>query len=159
MSRQVTTPVDRRRDRTMNRDPKAWARLGHALRQARLTGGLSQAEVAEQAAVSTASVQTAESGVVPKARMPYTLAPIARVLGWPPGAVEAVLNGAEPPGGWQDVPVQQQIDAEHLGSIITNAMVRATEHATAAEIRAATRIALDELRRQGLISKTDDVQP
>jgi transcriptional regulator with XRE-family HTH domain len=143
----------------MNRDPEAWARLGRALRQARLASGLSQDQVAEQAGVSTASIQTVEAGKVPKSRMPYTISPIARVLGWPPGAVDAVLEGAEPPGGWRDVSVQQQIDAECIAAAITNAMVRATEHATAAEIRDATRIALEELRRKGLISETGIVQP
>ena len=142
----------------MNRDPKAWERLGKALRSGRERLGLTQQELASQADVSGRAVQTAELGKVPKARMPFTLAPIARVLGWPPGAIEAVLDGAEPPGGWRDVPAQPQIDAERLGAIITNAMVRATEHATAAEIRAATRIAVEEMRRQGLLSTTDAVQ-
>jgi transcriptional regulator with XRE-family HTH domain len=143
----------------MNRDPKMWARLGQALKQSRLARGLSQGQLAEMADVSTASVQTAEAGKAPRSRMPYTIGPVARVLGWPDGAIEAVLDGAEPPGGWRDVPAHPQIDAERLGAIITNAMVRATEHATAAEIRAATRIALEEMRRQGLISTTDAVQP
>jgi hypothetical protein len=143
----------------MNRDPKMWARLGQALKQRRLARGLSQGQVAEMADVSMASVQTAEAGKPPRSRMPYTIGPIARVLGWPPGAVDAVLGGAEPPGGWRDVPVQPQVDASRIEAIITNAMVRATEHATTAEIRAATRIAVEEMRRQGLITTTDAVQP
>ncbi|MEU0667143.1 helix-turn-helix transcriptional regulator [Streptomyces lavendulocolor] len=142
----------------MNRDPEMWARLGQALKQARLARGLSQAELADAAGASTASVQSAEAGVVPKARMPITYARIATALGWPPGSVEAVLNGEAPPG-WSDVSVQQQIDADVLEGVITNAMVRATDNATAAEIRAATKIALDELRRRGLIPETDGVQP
>ncbi len=145
----------------MNRDPQSWARLGHALRSARDARGLTQAELGELAGVSGRSVQDAEAGTVPKSRMPYTLGRIAAALGWPEGAVDAVLDGAAPPGeGWRDVPVEQgQIDAEQLAGIMTNAMVRATEHATAAEIRAATKIALDELRKQGIIRETDGVQP
>jgi transcriptional regulator with XRE-family HTH domain len=145
----------------MNRDPQAWARLGRALRTAREQRRLSQDELAERAGVSTASVQSLEAGTVPKSRMPITLAPVAQALGWPTGAAAAVLEGEAPPdSGWRDVPVaQHQLDEERVAGIMTNAMVRATEHATAAEIRAATKIALDELRRQGLLSETNSVQP
>ncbi|WP_327329882.1 helix-turn-helix domain-containing protein [Streptomyces sp. NBC_01201] len=145
----------------MNRDPEAWARLGRALRSARDHQGLTQQELAEQADVSSRSIQEAEAGKMPAARMPYTLGRIAAALGWPEDAVTAVLDGSAPPGdGWQDAPVPQQlIDEEQLAGIMTNAMVRATEHATAAEIRTATKIALDELRRQGVIGETNRVQP
>lgn len=148
----------------MNRDPQAWARLGHLLKQARLARGLKQSELADQADVSSASVQAAEAGTVPKTRMPTTIGPIAATLGWPIGAVDTVLEGGEPPtvevaDGWQDVPVQQQIDAELLEGVITSAIVRATDSVTSAEIRAATKIALDELRRQGYLAETNSVQP
>ncbi|MEW2127058.1 helix-turn-helix domain-containing protein [Streptomyces sp. NPDC007259] len=147
----------------MNRDPEAWARLGRALRTAREQRRLSQDELADLAGVSTGSVQSLESGTVPKARVPITLSPVAQALGWPAGAAADVLEGEDPPasdGEWRDAPVpQQQLDEERVAGIMTNAMVRATEHATAAEIRAATKIALDELRRQGLLSETNSVQP
>ena len=71
-----------------------------------------------------------------------------------------MLDGQAPPGdGWQDVPVQQQVDAEVASGIITNAMVRATSKTTSDEIKEATRLALDEFRRLGLIAETDGVQP
>ncbi|MBV7671417.1 helix-turn-helix domain-containing protein [Streptomyces halstedii] len=143
----------------MNRDPEAWSRLGRALRNAREHRSLTQAELGEAAGVSGRSVQDAESGAVPKARMPYTIGRIAAALGWPEGAVDAVLDGQAPPGdGWQDVPVQH-LTEEQLAGIMTTAMVRATEHTTSAEIRAATKIALDELRRQGYLPETNRVQP
>ena len=142
----------------MNRDPAAWARLGHLLKQARRAAALTQDQLAELAGVSTASVQAAEAGTVPKLRMPTTLGPIATALGWPVGSVEAVLEGATPPG-WRDVPVQRLLDEEVLTGILTTAMVRAMESTPSAEIRAATRIALDELRRHGYLSKTNGVQP
>lgn len=134
---------------TMTRDPDAWARLGRALRAARERQGLSQAELAERAAVSTKSVQDAEAGRVPKRRMPYTLAPIAKALGWPSGAVDAVLAGAEPPGGWQDVRVE--VTGDQVEAVISNAMVRAMDNVTSAEIRKATQLAIDDLRRRGLL--------
>jgi transcriptional regulator with XRE-family HTH domain len=135
----------------MNRDPQMWARLGQALKRARESRGLGQLELAELAGVSKASVQSAEAGVVPKKRMPYTLARIGTALDWPSGAIEAVLDGAEPPGGWTDVSVQPLIDAEQLESIFTSAMVRATSTATSTEIRNATKIAIDELRKRGIL--------
>lgn len=135
----------------MNRDPAAWARLGQAIAQARRAQGLSQGELADRANVSIGSVQSAEAGNVPKARMPYTVPAIAKAVGWPQGAVEAVLGGAEPPTGWRDVPAQQYVDAEAIESGMTNAMVRASDGATAAEIKAAVKAGMDELRRQGLI--------
>jgi transcriptional regulator with XRE-family HTH domain len=142
----------------MNRDPRAWARLGQALKQARLSRGLSQAELAELAGVSTASVQNAEAGDVPKKRMPYTLARIGTALTWPSGSVEAVLDGAAPPGGWTDVSVQPQIDEEELESILNSAMLRATNSTTSTEIRNATKIAIDELRKRGILPP-QSVQP
>lgn len=144
----------------MNRDPEAWARLGHALRTTREHRGLTQQEVAGRAGVSARSVRDAEVGAVPKARMPYTIGRIAAALDWPEGHIDAVLAGAGPPGdSWQDVPVQAQVDEETVTGIITSAMVRATDNATPAEIREATRLALDALRRHGVISETDGVQP
>lgn len=144
----------------MNRDPKAWARLGHALRAAREARGLTQEDLADLAGVSGRSVQEAEAGTVPKKRMPYTIGRIASALGWPEGAVPAILDGAAPPGGdWRPVSVQAQVDEETATGIITSAMVQASENVTPAEIRKATRLALDALRRHGVITETDGVQP
>lgn len=133
----------------MNRNAEAWARFGRALREARLREGLTQEQLAGEAGVSTKSVQDAEGGKVPKARMPYTLTAIAKTLGWPVGSVDAVLGGAPPPGGWQDVSVP--VDEETVVGILTSAIVRATDNVTAAEIRNATQLAIDELRRRGII--------
>ncbi|MFF3300923.1 helix-turn-helix domain-containing protein [Streptomyces sp. NPDC002908] len=148
----------------MTPDPQAWARLGHLLKQARLAQGLKQSELAERAGVSTASVQSAEAGAVPKARMPTTLGPIATALSWPAGAIDRVLGGGNPSVAgkadeWRDASVQQQIDAEVASGIITNAMVRATSKTTSDEIKEATRLALDEFRRHGLIAETNGAQP
>lgn len=140
----------------MNRDPHAWARLGQELKNARTARGLSQAEVAELAGVSTASVQTAEAGTVPKARMPYTLPRIAKALGWPTGSVDAVLDGAPAPdSGWRDVPVRAHLDSDEVAGIWTSAMVRATDNVTTPEIRAAVRSAIGEMRKRGMLPETD----
>ncbi|MGW9249706.1 helix-turn-helix transcriptional regulator [Streptomyces badius] len=149
----------------MNRDPHAWARLGHKLKQTRLARGLKQSDVADEASVSLASVQSAEAGAVPKSRMPITLGPIATALGWRAGSIEAVLAGEEPivdspDGEWQSVPADQRVlEAEHLEGIMMNSMVRAMKNTPSGEIRAATQIALDELRRQGYLPETNSVQP
>ncbi|MFG2873335.1 helix-turn-helix domain-containing protein [Streptomyces sp. NPDC048338] len=134
----------------MNRDPGAWARLGHALRAAREHRGLTQAELGALADVSARSVQDAEAGTVPKARMPYTLGRIASALEWPPGSIEDVLGGGGVPGGWAETSVQKQVDEERLGQILTSSMVHNIA-ATTEEIANATAAALDALRREGLI--------
>ncbi|MDF2708137.1 MAG: hypothetical protein K0R62_3789 [Nonomuraea muscovyensis] len=135
----------------MNRDPEAWARLGQALANTRQAQKLRQEDVADKAGVSLKSVQSAEGGAVPKARMPYTVPAIARAIGWPDGAVDIVLDGGAPPGGWRDVPVQEQVDTERLEADLTHAYVRSSDSATGAEIKAATKAALDVLRQHGLI--------
>lgn len=138
----------------LNKDPKAWQRLGRALREARERRGTSQEELATEAGVSKGAVQAVEAGRVPKSRMPQTLAPIARALGWPAGGVELVLAGSEPPGGWQDIRVE--IADEEVAAILTNAMVRATDNATATEIRKAAEIAVADLRRRGFLAELND---
>ncbi|MFE9363725.1 helix-turn-helix domain-containing protein [Streptomyces sp. NPDC006978] len=144
----------------MNRDPQSWARLGRALRTAREHRGLTQQELGELAGTSARSVQEAEGGAVPKSRMPYTIGRIASALGWPEGGVDAVLEGEAPPGdSWQDVPVQPRPDEAQWAGIMTNAMVRAMKDTPSGEIRKATELALDELRRQGYLPETDCVQP
>lgn len=135
----------------MNRDPQAWARLGQALASARRALGLTQEELATQAGVGLGSVKNAEAGTVPKSRMPYTIPAVAKALGWPDGAVDSVLDGGAPPGGWVDVSVQKHVDAERLEADLTHAYVRASDSATGAEIKAATKAALDVLRQHGLI--------
>ncbi|MFU0241703.1 helix-turn-helix domain-containing protein [Streptomyces scabiei] len=136
----------------LNKDPEVWRRLGRALREARERRGWSQEELATKAGVSKGAVQGAEAGRVPKTRMPQTLSPIARALGWPAGSIEMVLGGGEPPGGWHDVRVE--IADEEVSSIMANAMVRSIDGATGAEIRQATELALAELRRRGFLTDT-----
>lgn len=143
----------------MNRDPHAWARLGQAIQQARMAQRLSQAQLAERAEVSLASVQNAEGGKPPKGRMPYTLPPIVAALGWPAGAIDSVLDGDDPPGGWRDIPARPPLDSDMVESVMTNAMVRATHGTTSAEIRAAVKIAVDALRDAGVLRETDGVHP
>lgn len=143
----------------MNRDPHAWARLGQAIQQTRLAQRLNQSQLAERAGVSLASVQNAEAGKPPKGRMPYTLPPIVAALGWPAGAIDTILNGGDPPGGWADVPAQSHLDPGLIESVITQAMVRATHGTTSSEIREAVKIAVDALREAGVLHETDGAQP
>ncbi|MDT0306829.1 helix-turn-helix transcriptional regulator [Streptomyces sp. DSM 44917] len=141
----------------MNRDPRAWQRLSRALREARGHKGLTQADLASLAGVSLAAVGAAEKGEPPEKRMPPTLPKIARALGWPAGAIETILEGADPPGGWTEPAAR--LDAGLVETVMTQAMVTATNQATAAEIRRAVTIAVDELRRHGVLNEPDDVQP
>lgn len=135
----------------MIRDPHAWARLGKAIATKRAAANMRQEDLALAAGVSHRSVQNAELGEPPKARMPQTLYPIVRALGLPDTWIDDVLAGADPSGAWRDVDVQDVVDEERLESDLTNAYVRASEHATAAEIKAATKAALDVLRQHRLI--------
>lgn len=135
----------------MNRDPEGWSRLGQAIATARRTQGLRQEDLAERAGVSLGSVQNAEGGAVPKARMPQTLHPIAKALGWPDDAIDNILAGGAPPGGWADVSAQEHVDVERLEVEMTHAMVRATDGVTTADIKRATKAAMDVLRQHGMI--------
>lgn len=135
----------------MNRDPHAWERLAKALASTRKAEGMRQSDLAAKAGVSLGSVQNAESGKPPEKRMPQSLYPIVKALGLPETWIDDVLAGKAPPGEWRDVDVQAEVDKERLASDLTNAYVRASDQATAAEIKAATAAALDVLRQHGLI--------
>jgi transcriptional regulator with XRE-family HTH domain len=135
----------------MNRDPEVWARIGRTIASRRAAEGMRQEDLAAKAGVSHRSVQNAELGIPPKARVPQTLYPIAKALDLPDTWIDDVLAGKAPPGEWRDVDVQAVVDEERLESDITNAFVRATEGTPSAEIRAATKAALDVLRQHGLI--------
>jgi DNA-binding transcriptional regulator YiaG len=87
-----------------------WARLGNALRIERQHRGLSQDDLAREAQVSTGSVQAVEAGKAPKSRMPYTVAPIARALGWPAGTVESVLGGEAAPVSPEAIALARRIE-------------------------------------------------
>lgn len=134
-----------------NRDPHAWARLGQAIQEARKRKGWTQPELAHRAGVSARSLWDAEHGRVPSGRMPYTLDRIAVQLNWPAGTIDAILAGDAAPGGWQSVDAQPLLDEEAVESALTGAMLRATTNTTTGEIRKAAKIALDELRAQGLL--------
>lgn len=135
----------------MTQDPGTWGRLGDALRADRERQGITQAQLASSAGVSIGAVQDAESGRVPRKRMPYTITRIANILGWPPGTVEHILQGGDiPTGVWVQRPAAPD-PGDVAAEIISGAMVRATDHATAAEIREAARIAVEEMRRRGVL--------
>jgi len=134
----------------MNRDPAMWARLAKAIASTRAAKGWRQEDLAARAGVSLGSVQNAESGTPPKARMPQSLYPIAKALGQPDTWIDDVLAG-KASGEWRDVDVQADVDEERLESDLTHAFVRASDQATAAEIKAAAKAALDVLRQHGLI--------
>ncbi|MGW0914684.1 hypothetical protein ACWD1Z_23445 [Streptomyces sp. NPDC002784] len=77
-------------------DAEAWSKLGRALRESREGGGHSRKALAGMAGVSEKSIQVAEEGRVPRGRMPQSIPRIAEGLGWPAGAVEQILSGADP---------------------------------------------------------------
>lgn len=135
----------------MNRDPEVWARIGRAIASKRAAEGLRQEDLAAKAGVSHRSVQNAESGTPPKARLPQSLYPIVKALGFPDTWIDDVLEGKTPPGEWRDVDVQAVVDEERLEADLTNAFVRASDKATGPEIREGVKAAIDVLRQHGLI--------
>jgi transcriptional regulator with XRE-family HTH domain len=56
---------------------------------------MSRKELALQSGVSDRTITNIESGRVPS-RRPQTLEPVAAVLGWAPGSIDAVLEGGSP---------------------------------------------------------------
>lgn len=145
----------------INRDPEAWARLGQAIRSERERQRMTQAELAQHASVSTKALQEAEAGKVPRARKPYTLTAIEETLGWPPGRVDLILAGETAQGAGRRLARFGATPDEELereaASAISGAMVHATDNVTASEIREATRLAIEELRRRGLLPKSADL--
>lgn len=84
----------------MNRDPKAWERLGRLISDARVQRDLSRAELAELADVADRSVYSAEVGYGKKPPLrvspPPTLIKIVVALGWTPESIQTVLSGGNP---------------------------------------------------------------
>lgn len=97
-----------RHDGGMQRD---WARLGAALRAARETRGLGQAEVGEQIGVGRGAMRNIERGEI--AKVSTTIRAYARAVGWEDGSIEAVLDGGDP----IVAPADSGRDAEAVQSI------------------------------------------
>jgi DNA-binding XRE family transcriptional regulator len=76
----------------MERD---WARLSHAIADARRRGGMTQDEFADALDVKRSTVQKLESGHA-YAKVGPTHRAVARLVGWTEGSVEDVLAGGEP---------------------------------------------------------------
>lgn len=85
----------------MNHDPKAWARLGAALRGTRESRGLTRQELAELLVargvkITPRTIANLETGVVPKKGVkPPSAEPVAAALGWKPGWVDRILSGED----------------------------------------------------------------
>lgn len=72
-----------------------WKRLAEAIRAARKARGWTQSDLAEAAGIGFSSLQRLESGK-PFTRMPPSVAPVERALGWTVGSAELVLVGGDP---------------------------------------------------------------
>lgn len=102
-----------------------WQRLGRLLRAERQRQALSRENLAAKAKVSARSIQSAESGRVPKSRRPFTLDAIERALGWPFGTVDHVLGGGDPP---LDVATSAHPPRGAAAPFITAVHIRATTY-------------------------------
>jgi DNA-binding XRE family transcriptional regulator len=77
--------------RVMNRD---WDRLGRAIKARREELGMTtQQALADAAGVTRQSVQSLESGKA-RTRMPVSIGPVEKVLGWEPGTAAKYLAPA-----------------------------------------------------------------
>lgn len=73
-----------------------WDRLGLAIKARREELGLTtQQALADAAGVTRQTVQSLESGKQ-RTRMPATIAPIEKALGWEPGTAARILAGDDP---------------------------------------------------------------
>lgn len=72
-----------------------WARLGKALAASRRAQNLTQADVAAEAGVGLATIQSIERGTQVKDPTP-SMRVYATIVGWAAGSIEAVLAGGEP---------------------------------------------------------------
>lgn len=71
-----------------------WARLGAAVREAREAKGLTQAGLGAEVGVGETTIANVERARTRK--VTPTLRSIARVLGWTPGSIDALLGGGSP---------------------------------------------------------------
>ncbi|MEU0181759.1 hypothetical protein ABZ312_11305 [Streptomyces sp. NPDC006207] len=83
--------------------------------------------------------------------MPQSLGPIARVLEWPPGTIEAILDGGLPPG-WAEPEERPLATVEQISAIVLRAALQSTDNVTAKEMRKLTALIVDELRQLGLVA-------
>lgn len=72
-----------------------WARVGAAVRTERKAQGLTQADLAGRAGVSTGTIRAVERGQEFQKVTPTHRA-VGRALGWTESSIEAVLDGGEP---------------------------------------------------------------
>jgi len=79
----------------MGRVEYDWTHLASAIRQRRDQIGMTQQQVAENAAVSTMTVRNLEAARA-YTRLPPSLGAVERALGWEHGSAQAVLAGGEP---------------------------------------------------------------
>lgn len=75
----------------MTRD---WARLGEALKGARVARGIEQQEVAQTIGVKRGALNNIEHGRI--ARVTSTVLAYARLVGWTDKSIDLVLNGGDP---------------------------------------------------------------
>lgn len=95
-------------------DAAVWREAGHAVYERRIELGMqSQTELAERAGVSLNSVSRLERGVPSKRRAP-TWGPIERVLGWPEGKIEDMVEGRTTEALTADAVFQALIEAIHV---------------------------------------------
>jgi DNA-binding XRE family transcriptional regulator len=82
----------------VTRKQPQWARLGKALEAARLARRplMKPEEVAVILSVGKSTIYNIENGK-PRLKVTQTILDYADLLGWPEGAVDAVLGGAESP--------------------------------------------------------------
>ncbi|WP_158101218.1 helix-turn-helix transcriptional regulator [Streptomyces griseus] len=75
----------------MTRD---WARLGEALKSARVARGIEQQEVAQTIGVKRGALNNIEHGRI--ARVTTTVLAYARLVGWTGKSIDLVLGGGDP---------------------------------------------------------------
>lgn len=83
-----------------------------------------------------------------------TYSKIEDVLGWTQGSIAEILGGGSPtliePAGGDGITFAR-IPEEDIGQAVTGAMVAVADNLTAAEIREVSRLAVEELKRRGLV--------
>ncbi|SHL74443.1 helix-turn-helix domain-containing protein [Streptomyces yunnanensis] len=122
-----------------------WKALATELRQARHEQMLTMNDLAVRSDVTRSTLHSLEQGTE-RSRIPSSLSKVEQGLGWPTGRAMEILTGKPTPatGGGS-------VSAEEIERSVSYAAIAVMDDMTSAQIKELARLAVEDLRRRGVI--------